>query len=124
MIVQSAAFLPGSSPVDIYTNDPGEVITMCFPPIGLPTGELGGTVYGDATTGETVPYSLVWIYNLANPEYSFMTLADENGEYYFPYAIAGTNGGWALADGYQPDDGYVEIVPDAHSTLDFQLTPE
>lgn len=123
VVVHSAAFLPGRSWCDIYPNDPGETITMCVPPLNVPVGEMTGSVYN--SNGETVPYALVWIYNLGNPEVaSHMTLADELGEYYFPNAIAGTTAGWALADGYLPDDGYIEIVEGEIVELDFELIPE
>ncbi len=123
VMVQSAEFLPGTSWVDIYPNDPGETITMCLPPIDLPTGELSGTVNNIA--GDPLPYSLVWVFNVEAPDWaSFMTISSEDGEYFFPNVIAGTNAGWAISDGYIPDDGYVEIFPNDSAVLDFALEPE
>lgn len=120
---ESACFLPGTSWCDIYPNDPGETISMCFPVLDVPTGALGGTVTDNG--GSALPYALVWVFNLTNPEkYSHMTLADQNGEYLFPSIAAGTTAGWALADGYIPDDGYVEVPVDGVATLPFELMPE
>jgi len=121
--VFSAAYLPVSGSWDVYPNENQGPVAIVFPvPDYIPTGELSGTVKN--MMGEPLEYGLVWLYNVQHPEFQFMALADETGEYYFPNPVIGTNAGLAFADGYEPDDGYVEIMEGELSELDFTLLPE
>ncbi len=120
---QSAAFLPGPSWCDIYPNDPGETITMCFPALDVPTGQLAGTVTDNE--GTPLPWSLVWVFNVTDPhKLSHMTFSNEQGEFLFPNIAAGTTAGWALAEGYAPSNEYANIPTDDLAMMDFMLVPE
>jgi len=121
--IESPQYLPKSGYYEVLPDENEGLLAVVFPPVGLPTGSLGGTVFDSSS--DVVPQTLVWVYNLANPDaLSFMTLANDLGEYYFPNVIAGTNGGWAIKDGFLPDDAYIEITEGEHSVLNFELIPE
>jgi len=119
----SAENLPKTGSWDVLPNENEGLGIFVWPmPEDAPTGEVFGTLLD--SSDQPIPYSLVWIYNMANPAVSFMMMADENGEYSFPNVLAGTNGGWGIANGYIADDGYVEVIEGEEAELNFTLFPQ
>ena len=115
--------LPKTVHFDVMPGETEGYGIFLFPvPDQWPTGTVTG--YSLNIADQPVPYNIVWLYNMNNPGVSFMTVADDTGAFTFPKALEGTNGGWSIASGYIPDDGYVNVVAGEVAELDFSLTPE